>query len=719
MKAKAVYCLVLWVCTLCKVAFAYASADNKCDVVVSKWLENLEAQENPDNATLTVQWNSLGWDLKAAHCTTDLTVELWRVLESVHARPANFGSQKYFTEFERCNKLEPEHFLYHSKQRYNANQTEATFVHAVEQEYMFRVCPCVHRRHQRVCDCHAAFSTQGQASSHNHPKCSRVLEMSKTVESRVKSWCRPNRPKMAASSSSSNAITRPAEISGEQDMVEEISLKSLLMNCTHLLVAGRMASCTPIQPYDRVILTFHKLENRTSRNCWQHRDFGTHNPVKVVSRLFSQNPMIENFSDGVGDFTAIVGLSPDSSYCVQLEHLDHPYCSREITLGHTLYNRLPSMCSIHMAKPISTAACAALPSDVVTNYSVTHDTVFIATVFCLTLLVMLIVVCTGYKCYFSSNPARRKNKSNRLQTAENEPMISKILAGTSGNLLPGPGSDLVTHVEAEAQRRKVFLLHFPKEAPEEVTAPTEDKEEGEHRCEMLRDWIGSFTDVVEIEADDNCEALANDAEGWVLSHLSHEETQVVLVACKSMIKVLRSNTVVSSSVMASAAASSAASTTSSQISSKSAAEASDMLTYTSSCSSQRSFTDSMESEAEAMSAEAEKTYEYEAEEDDDDPRRNLRVLALRYIQGHLAGNYKRLAVVSFSKSNLDGGESVAQMLTPNKGPLVLPHHLSDLQDWLTDYSHHASRPPAVACDPKRLASLQRPALQWPLIPDHE
>ena len=32
---------------------------------------------------------------------------------------------------------------------------------------------------------------------------------------------------------------------------------------------------------------------------------------------------------------------------------------------------------------------------------------------------------------------------------------------------------------------------------------------------------------------------------------------------------------------------------------------------------------------------------------------------------------------------MPGGENVAKKLTPNKGPLILPNHLPDLQDWVS------------------------------------
>merc|ERR1712223_536651 len=64
-----------------------------------------------------------------------------------------------------------------------------------------------------------------------------------------------------------------------------------------------------------------------------------------------------------------------------------------------------------------------------------------------------------------------------------------------------------------------------------------------------------------------------------------------------------------------------------------------------------------------------------------DSRHYLRVFALKHIQSHLAGNYRQLVVVSFDKHCTDG-DLVARHLTPNKGPLVLHHHLSDLQHWI-------------------------------------
>ena len=42
-----------------------------------------------------------------------LWLELWWVSDSPN-RPENFGTLSYFSKFERCNQLEPEHFVFHS-----------------------------------------------------------------------------------------------------------------------------------------------------------------------------------------------------------------------------------------------------------------------------------------------------------------------------------------------------------------------------------------------------------------------------------------------------------------------------------------------------------------------------------------------------------------------------------------------------------------------------
>lgn len=570
---------------------------NTCDGIISHWLSNLELSENPENATITVQWNGLGQKLQEHDCPVDhLSLELWRV-DQHSPRPHDFGTQDYFSAFERCNKLEPEHFLFHSTQTYSVNGTETSFLHTVEKEYMFRVCPCHRRRHRSVsCDC------QYEEAGHGRPQCSRIFQISLETTSQVMPWC----------------LTGPAVLAHVGKKFEEVSLKSMLMNCTHLLVAGTMASCTPIQSYDHVLLTFHKLENASSQVCWEHRDFGTHNPVKVISRLYSQSPYLENFSHGMGDFTAIVGLAADSSYCVQLEHVRHPYCMREITISHSSTYRMPRVCSVHMAKPITTAACSThRKPEVLLPFNFAHDPVFFATVLAIVVIIVIAAACIGRRFCFV------KQKKKARLTAENEPMISKILTvdGQTGCMLSQ--AEEPTHV---------FLLHFLND---------EDEEE---RCRMLRNWIGTMADVVhDIDDDALDEEINQDPEGWVLERLSAPEVRVVLGASRSVTQLLRHS---SPTDISSASCSTATST-----------------------------------DGGSESGSSDPRTSWHLEVDNLSSRSCLRAFALKHIQAHLAGNYRQLVVVSFDKLCSDG-ELAAQSLTPNKGPLVLPHHLSDLERWV-------------------------------------
>lgn len=584
------WCLLLVQCS--SSSPAPTQVEKSCDSLISQWLANLSLSENPENTTLTVYWNGLGETLTDAGCRVDhLSLELWRV-DPHSIRPQDFGSQTYFSAFERCNKLEPEHFLFHSHQLYRQNETQVTFLHTVEAEYMFRICPCRRRRHRSVsCDCQ--FD-----GSHGRPQCSRILQMSPEPGSEVMPWC----------------LTGPAVLPHVGKRVEEVSLKSMLMNCTHLLVAGTMASCTPIQSYDHVLLTFHKLENSSSRTCWEHKDFGTHNPVKVVSRLYSQSPQISSYQ-GMGDFTAIVGLSADSSYCVQLEHVSHPYCMREITISHSSTYRMPRVCSVHMAKPITTAVCSQGPSNVVTRFNFAQDPVFVATALALVIVIVIAGFCLSRKCCIGHG-----YKKDR-PSCEHEPMIAKILTVDGVFSQSAAASKL-----AESQ---VFLLHTLR-----------DDEDDNNRSLMLRDWIGSLADVVhDIEDEDLDEEINQDPEGWVMQQLSVPDMRVIVVASRSLSQMLRSSAV------------------SPEVSSTS-------CSTTSSCD--------MGSVSSSTSIVA----------DNLDSRCPLRLFALKHIQSHFTGNYRQLVVVSFDKLCSDG-EAVARLLTPNKGPLVLPHHLSDLQHWIT------------------------------------
>lgn len=208
-------------------------------------------------------------------------------------------------------------------------------------------------------------------------------------------------------------------------------------------------------------------------------------------------------------------------------------------------------------------------------------------------------------------------------------MISKIVT-IDGVLTKDMGG---LHPGGTARRPEVFVLHFLR-----------DDEETEGRSSMLRTWINASVEVVhDIEDESQDEEINPDPEGWVLERLCSPEVRVVLVASRSVTQLLRSE-------MSNASCS----TESSRVESD----------------------ESLESTGELPGGESEEDFDENL-----DSRHCLRVFALKYIQSHLTGNYRQLVVVSFDKHCSDG-DLVARLLTPNKGPLVLPHHLSYLQHWI-------------------------------------
>ena len=59
-----------------------------------------------------------------------------------------------------------------------------------------------------------------------------------------------------------------------------------------------------------------------------------------------------------------------------------------------------------------------------------------------------------------------------------------------------------------------------------------------------------------------------------------------------------------------------------------------------------------------------------------DPQLELRIFALKQIQKYFIQNYRQLRVISFDES-CPYGKNVAKMLTPGKGPFILPDHLPE------------------------------------------
>jgi hypothetical protein len=99
-----------------------------CDAKLASWVENVRPVFKSSNNTLDVDLTSLYDVLKRLKCFSyeQLWLELWWVTDvSQNPRPDNFGSTSYFSKFERCHQLEPEHFVFHSSKQLETSFDEA------------------------------------------------------------------------------------------------------------------------------------------------------------------------------------------------------------------------------------------------------------------------------------------------------------------------------------------------------------------------------------------------------------------------------------------------------------------------------------------------------------------------------------------------------------------------------------------------------------------
>lgn len=95
-----------------------------CDAILASWVLSVRPVFRSDSLTLDVDLTSLYDVLKARKCYSydQLWLELWWVTEVTQSpRPDNFGSTSYFSKFERCHQLEPEHFVFHSSKQLDTN----------------------------------------------------------------------------------------------------------------------------------------------------------------------------------------------------------------------------------------------------------------------------------------------------------------------------------------------------------------------------------------------------------------------------------------------------------------------------------------------------------------------------------------------------------------------------------------------------------------------
>lgn len=460
-------------------------ADHKsvCEQRLKDWMIELNPQVSEDDASLTINWTTLDQELQG--CTFEkLWFELWRLDPSRNQKineVANYGSLDYFNKYERCSSMDGFHLhesLNHSLQSLNPI---TTFHHVVQEHYVLRLCPCGRRKPSSyICDCENGSSFQ--------PMCSKLITFERPINStrEVFDWCAHDRDDTFVMESSDGAAVKTPSIS-----------------CSSVTLAGTMASCTPIQSYDKVQILLHPNSNNIS-NCGPH-DHQAGNVSRYTVNLEQINGNLTH-----GRFTLeVTDLEPDKAYCIVVDLSDdhHPYCKQTIEYG-SKQKHLPPICRTAIKTPLVLGSCPnATKLPLVTNGW-----------FMVILVIILVLIVT--LCLFVIFCVWTRRSTN----ADSEDLeYSKKAPSTFDT---GTGS---TSVES-LKEQTIFLLFF-----------------NESRLFMdlnlkLVQWLEAVgVKVIHFDDETLSEEICENQESFVLDKIQDPNTRIIVVNTQTAVNALKSS----------------------------------------------------------------------------------------------------------------------------------------------------------------------------------
>ena len=524
----------------------------------------------------------------------------------------------------------------------------------MEENYILRLCPCGRRRQdQRVCDC-----DYGSGKTH----CSGLLKVAKDPSLKVYPYC-----------------VNTEETAKSDDFLD---LDSPGTTCESVMLGGTLHSCTPIQEYDKVRIKLHKID---LAKLMAERGVGSKSDFKCIDSDLQANAIEKTIEqkmidagDGKGEFSIWArNLRGNSTFCIQVELVDHPYCNIHHTVGHVVHQ--PVVCVNNMAQPVILPDC-----EVVANVetSITSDSdAFKQKVMwgVLTCLVFALVLAIGFGVVYC-----KRQKTLRLRYI-NAKRADDLMMDDSPILKnKGFATTLFSHHLLCQPPGDVFFLHFP------------ETKEFEQANEILREYMSSFgCRVSDLSDPQHDERISEDPEGWVMSVMNRHDVRIVVLdspLARMSLAVASSSTASTSLVSSSASVECRSSTGCGSSTSGGVSNGHDPAD------------EDLEEEEEAripLSLAASRSGPPLPESAVEDNHHELRVFALRQIQSRFSGKYNQLVVVRFdgfattttvahNHNNLLNHqhhqqqatvalESVAQTLTPHMECLVLPQHLPEFR----------------------------------------
>ncbi len=461
----------------------------ECQAVLDDWMWQLRPDLDGANATLSVRWGGLDRALVNRNCRYDsMWLELWRLAEAEEDPPWRRSDVR---RLHLCDGLHSGRFLLHSSLRHRPDDAESRFGHAVEERYVLRLCPCGKRSgplstlpgQSRRCDCEYRDSRSF---------CSQLLRFPRPEGARGGAfhWCGGKRD------------------GGETDGADAGA--DVFYPRAHCdggaVISGVLASCTPIQVYDRVRLRLYKQQEGDAGNC----DVTHH---RVVGRVPEENATLTKVNLTHGSFsTSFKGkLESGASYCLTLDLVEHPYCHQSsIIIVHAGSSssfsspQTPSVCSSHVVAPLTIGEACRDTATAALLYKrqagVVVAVVMVGIVVVIFFLGLAFVVLHSYR--------KRKSLAN-----------SKEFISPGREVEKSKRQPLLT--PPDVRGRKVYLLHFGGPAAPSYLSRAN---------EVLRRWMTEIgCEVFDPSDSDRQEEIAAEQEMWSRKLLDDEDCGVVVV----------------------------------------------------------------------------------------------------------------------------------------------------------------------------------------------
>jgi len=281
---------------------AEAENTNSCAVSMHNFLANVSPQFDDTDKSLTLELTEIP-NFYEDCGTLYVSVELWRVIGKPKIeRPKDFGTPEYFSKDQNCENPNPDLLSKHGQarkawvwqqqtelRRGNVGSNKIKFYHVVENEYMFKFCPCQVSGH---CTC--------ENTNQGTQVCSSLFPVANPEEDQVFPWCR-----------------------GQSESPQPKINSPVIQHCPAVVkISGEIPSCTAVRDYDQVEVILQAVYGHPT-NC---KDLPL--PTLTSSNRLERRVQLRAKNQTHGEFSVeMKNITHDIYYCLRVELLNHPYCN--------------------------------------------------------------------------------------------------------------------------------------------------------------------------------------------------------------------------------------------------------------------------------------------------------------------------------------------------------------------------------------------------------